>query len=134
MIDNPAAVCVPSNMVGYGANREVFRAPGTDWVVKADIPGDEIEHIGSNAYEWETYEYLRDNVELPYGVKLPEMHFVDGYIIAQFIKGRHPDNYDYDWYSLVRMARLYDMHSKNVIIDSEGTIWIVDLGGGSFDH
>lgn len=128
---DPATICTPDNLIGFGANREVFKVPGEDWVVKVDKYTEWEGEEGTNAYEWKTYLFLQ-NQNLPDPVRIPEMHFVDGYIIAQFIKGRHPSDGEYDWYSHVRDLRLYDMHNKNIIIDDDKNIWIVDIGGGSW--
>lgn len=127
-------------VVGEGSYRKVFRTGRSRWVYKVDTTR---ESVGSNSYEWQTYlEYC--NAKLAKGVKIPEMHLIDGNIIAcEYIKGKHPKNECYRdyhveecpgedncWAEKVKNIKIADIHFQNVLISKDGTIYIIDLGHG----
>lgn len=126
-------ICIPENEIGSGAWRTVYREPGSGYVVKIDCDynGDQPPSFGTNKHEWETYQFVTENVILPDGVRIPKMALVGNMIVAQYIKGRHPAYTEYGWHDKVRSVPLHDKSNSNVIIDDEGIVWLIDLGNGS---
>lgn len=131
------------NMIGEGSYRRVFRTPRGKWVYKVDY-SEGARRIGSNAYEWKTYQKFFNSETLPANVRIPEMHYISGGIIAaEYIKGIEPENdcyrdYHVDlcpgvdkcWAEVVKNVGIADIHYQNVLITKDGTIYIIDLGHG----
>jgi hypothetical protein len=138
MIENPERICIPSNRIGAGMYRVVYKDPDSNFIVKEDKTYGNGSSIGNNRAEWKTYQFLRDNwpTAVPDYVKIPVMALVDGYIVAEFVQGYAPhyedEFYDRSWRSAVKETGLFDMHPDNVLVDDQENIWIVDLGHGSW--
>lgn len=129
-------------MIGEGAYRVVFRTRSGKWVYKVNST---TERVGGNFTEWKTYNRLLNSNILPVGVKLPEMHYLNGGILAaEYIKGRHPEvecypeyhdedlcpGKDLCWAEKIKGVPISDLHFENVLITDDGTIYIIDLGFG----
>lgn len=129
------------SVVGEGSYRTVFRSRGSRWVYKFNVKPS--TNLGSNAEEWKTYSRYKNEV-LPDGVYFPEMHFLNGGVIAaEFIKGEHPENdcyreYHVDscpgldkcWAERIKHVKISDIHYQNVLITKTGEIYLIDLGHG----
>ncbi len=129
--------------IGQGMYREVWRTQRGKWVLKIDrCPN---AWSGTNREEWKTYLKLKALNNLPEGVRIPEMHMVDGNLLVQYVKGRHPkSSCSPDWHSSECEGRencyanrfrgwnssVRDMHNQNVMIGDDGYVYIVDLGFG----
>jgi serine/threonine protein kinase len=128
--------------VGSGCYRNVYKAKTGKYVYKFDS----FNHCGegSNTHEYATYKFLCENYDMPEGVKLPKMELVDGVIVAQYIKGEHPDycypQHCYEsssckkfgcWALKLKNFPVNDLHSDNILVTKDGTIYIIDLGNGS---
>lgn len=128
-------------LIGQGSYRKVFRTSRGKWVYKVNI-SPSID-IGSNAHEWKTYQRFV-NVELPKRVRLPEMHYLNGGIIAaEYINGITPENTCYRDYhdetcpginkcfaEVVKDIDISDIACDNVVI-KDGIIYLIDLGLGT---
>lgn len=127
-------------MIGKGSYRKVFRTQRSRWVYKVNqFPN---IHIGSNAEEWRTYQKF-SSIELPEGVKIPEMHYLPGGIIAaEYVKGVsaptdcYRDYHDEDcenpeicWAERLKNVQISDIACDNVVIQGD-VIYIIDLGHG----
>ncbi len=138
-------------IIGEGSYRRVFRTRGSRWVYKVNMT---THRIGSNDLEWRTYLKYANSVTLPEGVKIPEMHYLNGGIIAsEYIEGVHPENEcykdwhltkgtpDFDgpfcpgvdkcWAEKIKGIEISDLHYENVLVANDGTIYLIDLGHGS---
>ena len=128
-------------VLGDGSYRIVYRTRGSKWVYKFNL--DANSELGNNVHEWKTYQQYK-SMDLPGGVKLPEMHYLNGGIIAaEYIDGKHPENACYrDWHSeecpgitecwseKVKHVPVSDIHHQNVLITNSGDIYLIDLGHG----
>lgn len=127
--------------IGSGCFRTVFRVPGSRWVYKVDSDG------SVNAREYTTY--LKYRPSLQGNVKFPEMHLLpNGILAAEYIEGEIGEYECWNWKNgvigcvrnciedcwakriefLARAIR--DLHYQNIRIQSDGTIYIIDLGEG----
>lgn len=129
-------------LIGEGAYRKVFKTKRGKWVVKEDkCP---TANNGTNSHEYETYLKLRKS-DLPEGVKLPEMHLINGHIVAEFIDGHHPaSSCTGDWHSsycedpktcysnrfLGWNVQVRDLHTENMLIGKDGNVYLIDIGFG----
>lgn len=127
--------------IGEGLYREVYKTKRGKWVYKIDF--DPSNSCG-NADEYEAYLKVKALPELE-GVRVPEMHYIDGVLVAEYIEGYHPDYSCYTdfhvpectdhkgcWINKITgwAARIADLHSENVKITDDGTVYIIDLGFG----
>ncbi len=130
-------------MVGSGCFRKVFRTGSSKWAYKFDKSEGSTGN-GSNYSEYQTYLAIKDSGRLPESVRLPEMHLLEGNILAvEYVKGKHPDNWcdpDYHvsrcpgkdkcWAGRFQRSPIRDMHNQNVILTKDGTLYLIDLGHG----
>ena len=128
-------------IIGEGEYRTVYRLRSGRWVYKVDSHTH--NSVGTNLWEWETYKRY-SQIELPENVKFPEMYLLEGNVIAaEYVKGKHPDNECYRtehvdscpgkdvcWAEAVKDIPIGDLHSENVLISPNGTVYIIDLGCG----
>jgi hypothetical protein len=134
-------------LIGAGSYRKVYGTDHGKWVYKVNT---QTGYMGSNASEYDTY-LRRKESEMPDGVKLPEMHLLEGNILAaERIKGVHPKNWcelgyhpdgtdDYSapcpgldkcWAERTKHLGFRDLHPFNVIETPKGDVYIIDLGHG----
>lgn len=131
--------------IGSGAWRKVYRVPGSRWVIKVDSPEDYFPGGGDNAAEYAAYLELINSGLLTNTIRVPEMHFVGGYIVAEYVEGEHPENSCWPGFhtelcpgkdSCWRTEFVgcgfdsLDLHSNNIKITDDGSIYMIDLGGG----
>ncbi len=129
-------------LIGVGSCREVYKTPRGKYVYKFDRPDSPWYATGLNIHEYHTYQNLIKNYTLPDGVKLPKMKLIDGVLVAEYIKGKHPEGLCCDsghycgdeskcWSSKLKGLPLRDMHRYNVIVTKDGTLYLIDLGHSS---
>jgi serine/threonine protein kinase len=128
--------------IGSGAYRTVYKAKNGKYVYKFNTSNYGIKDVGSNYHEYQTYQRLQ-NVTLPAGVRIPKMKYIDGVIVAEYIKGHEPRYWcNWGWHSCGDEANCYatkmgkdfpirDIKPDNLRITADGTIYVIDLGNGS---
>jgi hypothetical protein len=128
-------------LIGEGSYRKVYRTRRGKWVYKVNIGG---KGVGSNRWEWNTYQDYHDNLNLPENVRIPQMHYLpNGIIAAEYVNGKEPNNdcyrdyhvsscpgVDVCWAEKVKNVPISDIHYQNVLITDGGLIYIIDLGHG----
>lgn len=121
-----------------GGYRKVFKFIGGSWVYKFDREGVPY-HMGNSA-EWKMYRYLVGKNPPPSPLHLPEVLNLGSNVLAmKFVRGRAGhEGFDicncYDrlskcWIGVVESwGEIFDVHGGNVKIDTQGRIWLIDLG------
>lgn len=138
--------------VGAGAFRTVYRKSGSRWVIKSTYDAK------VNEREYANYLRIKPSMSNP-SLRLPEMHMVGEYLIAEYVDGiegdencwnsnikwagdwkayytkgcADPDNCSAGancWAELTKeiSATVADLHSNNVRVTNDGTVYIIDLG------
>lgn len=136
-------------MIGRGTYRKVYKTKYGKWVVKVDSLSN--PRVGGNESEYATYVSLRSALRniLPDNVRIPEMHLVNGYLVAEYVKGVQPKSWcglDPDdgykpyhnsscdgkdcWINRLSGVRIRDIHPHNVILTDDDILYIIDLGHG----
>ncbi len=139
------------NFIGAGLYRQVYRIPGTKWVVKTDYDGE------ANKREYQAYLRYAPSMSRP-NLRFPEMRMVSNYLIAEFIEGEEGSHmcwsgsvykdgkYYYSrgcsrknrcpngkncWARITRQLsrRIPDIHYGNVLISKEGIVYVIDIAG-----
>ncbi len=77
------------NEIGSGCYRTVYRKGNSKWVVKVDSQGI------VNQREYDNYLSIRPSLSNP-SLRLPEMHMVGRYLVAEYIDGKEGDRYCWD--------------------------------------
>jgi hypothetical protein len=125
-----------------GAWREVYVTPDRKYVIKFDRRPPRADLRGCNLTEYTTYEYFLDHPEeLPDGVRIPKMWFDGTTIIAEFITGV-PISPCYNGVHFCNKPKkcprlkldktpINDLNGNNILLDSDGIVWVIDLGNGS---
>lgn len=125
-----------------GGYRRVFKLVGDSWVYKFNRKSCD-RRMGNNA-EIKVYNRLK-MLSLPPRLHLPEVvDLGSGVLAMQFIRGRlgHDDStwspsavcncwdrLDTCWIDIVESwDGMIDVHGGNVKIDTQGRIWLIDLG------
>jgi len=130
----------PDYLIGEGCDREVYHIPGSRWVYKSLMKhGQDM----ANTYELQKYNELKGN--LPKGMAIPEVVYIDSQTIAcEYVGGKHPDSDCYigwhcpecvnpatcwiRYFDTLPKTPITDIHSFNVKITEDGTYWLIDLG------
>jgi hypothetical protein len=141
------AILSGADKIGEGSWRTVYRVPGSRWVIKVDTPEDFYgdDDNGDNAAEYVAYLELKNSGLLTDYIKIPEMHLIGEYIVAEYIEGEHPENSCWTgfhteycpgtkncWRTKFNDCGFHnhDLHSDNIKITDDDVIYIIDLGAG----
>ena len=117
-------------LLGEGTGRQVYHIPGDDVVYKVEW----YNGNAANNAEYSKWSRLQ-GFDTPERLGIPDMYQrdIDGIVVnvMTYIEGEpYCFGYDDDDVELCNWLyanRLSDIHSRNVIKDNDGTIWIIDL-------